>query len=473
MGPRVFWSASATLLVLSGLSFGVANAAATTQPSDDSNAQLRKEVEDLKAKVSDLEARQDDSAAVDKQIVNDADQHSEFLTSINYESGYDPTVGFVLRSDDGQFSLHPGLLFDFRNMTSYRERTPANGAGEVNQPGYTTQNGFDMTRARLTFDGRFTDAINYFIQFQADQGQAFSLLDAWWVYHLPNNSPFSVKVGQFKDPVWHERLISEATLMAVDRSMVEYLLGGGEGSRVQGVSLMYDQGRLRSQLAFHDGFNSINTKFFDSGGDGSGVGGEAGVTPDNFGASTRTEFLVWGDRSAESDPYRHYDHGFTALDDKQNYVIAGFGMDFTQAGANDLIAHTADIQFDSPSGLSFYAAYYGAYRDIQTNQGVTPGYYYDPGFLVQAAYLVTPKIEPFVRYDYTYIPLNSTTGLNTGEVQEITVGANYYLYKQNAKFTLDAVWLPDGSPADSDALGILKDSGHNEFVLRCQFQLAL
>jgi hypothetical protein len=462
--------ASSTLFVASA---ALANQAPTSQPSAPvSDAQLRQELEDLKAKVADLEARQEDQTAIDQQIINDADQHSQLLTSINNESGYVPSVGFVLQSEDGDFSLRPGLLVDFRNMTSYREKTPANGEGEVAQPGYTTQNGFDVTRLRLTFDGKFTEAINYFIQFQADQGQAFSLFDAWAVYHFPNESPFSVKIGQFKDPVWHERLLSEATLMAVDRSMVEYLLGGGQGSRVQGVSLMYDQDRVRAQLAMHDGFNSINTKFFASGGDGAGVGGESGVTPDNFGVSSRGEFLALGNRNKDFDPFRHYDHGFTAMDDKQNYVVVGGGFDFTQAGANDLIAHTADIQFDNPSGLSFYGAYYGTYRDIQTNQGLAPGFYYDPGFIVQAAYLMG-KIEPFVRYDYTYIPQDSTPGLNTGKVEEITIGANYYFYKQNAKLTLDADYLPDGSPADSDALGILKDSGHNEFLLRCQFQLAI
>ena len=61
------------------------------------------------------------------------------------------------------------------------------------------------------------------------------------------------------------------------------------------------------------------------------------------------------------------------------------------------------------------------------------------------AYLVTPTIEPFVRYDYTYLSRGATTGLFTGEAQEITLGANYYLYKQNVKFTLDASYLPDGA----------------------------
>ena len=41
------------------------------------------------------------------------------------------------------------------------------------------------------------------------------------------------------------------------------------------------------------------------------------------------------------------------------------------------------------------------------------------------------------------------------------------------KEPLDASWLPEGSPTDATALGILKDTGRNEFVLRAQFQLAL
>jgi hypothetical protein len=58
-------------------------------------------------------------------------------------------------------------------------------------------------------------------------------------------------------------------------------------------------------------------------------------------------------------------------------------------------------------------------------------------------------------------------------VEEFTIGANYYIYKQNAKFTLDASWLPEGSPTDATALGILKDTGRNELILRAQFQLAM
>jgi hypothetical protein len=135
--------------------------------------------------------------------------------------------------------------------------------------------------------------------------------------------------------------------------------------------------------------------------------------------------------------------------------------------------HTVDAQYDTTCGFSAYAAYLGSYRNLNRNEGVKQGFYYTPGFLFEMAYLVTPKFEPFVRYDYTYLPLGSETNLTTGEVQEVTVGANYYLFKHNVKFTLDGSWLPQGAPSDADALGILKNSGNNEFVVRAQFQLAI
>jgi hypothetical protein len=453
-----------------------ADAPATTQPAsvEPDNADLRQEIDALNAKVNRLEARLPESSDTTQpaiQIQNQIQQPGLFSTT-DFATGYDPMLGFVIRSDNGEFSLHPGAVLDFRYMANYREKIPTGGGGETDSTGYSTENGFNIVRARLTLDGNFTKDVTYFIQLQDDEGTSPGLLDAYWVYHF-TDSPFAVKVGQFKDPIWHERNLSEATLLAVDRSLAEYLLGGGQTSRVQGVSLMYDQDQFRAQAVFHDGFNSLNSKFYDQGGLGAGVGGGAGVTPTNFGVSGRAEYMVIGDRTSDFNPFMEYDHGFTALGDRQDILVLGAGGDYSQAGSNGVIFHTADAQYDTADGFSAYGAYLGSYRDLPSNQGVTPGIYYDPGFVAQAGYLVTPQIEPFARYDYTYLNDAHAEGLSTGEAQEITVGANYYLHKQNVKFTLDASWLPNGAPSDSDALGILKDSGHNEYVLRFQFQLAL
>jgi len=445
------------------------------------NSALSSKLEALENKVDKLEANQQKTkVAIDSEIQTiqrDADARSQLLSyNVPLTSGYDPTAGFIIRSEDGAFSLRPGLVLDIRNDTTYRQSIPKGGGGEVARTGDDTQNGFDLTRVRLTLAGNYTEALNYFIQFQDDQGTSFGLLDAFLTYQLGANSPFYFKVGQFKDPLWHERNLSEANLLAVDRSLVESLLGGGQTSRVQGAAILYDHDRLRLQGVIHDGFNSLNTKFYDSGGLGAGVGGGAGVTPTNFGVTGRAEYLVLGTRSADSHPFHQYDSGFTSLGNKQDLLVAGAGADYSEAGANSVFFHTADVQYNNTTGFAFYAAYLGTYRDLNSNQGVARGNYYDPGFLIQAAYLVTDRLEPFVRYDYTYLAGKSeaaSLGVKDHAVQEITIGANYYLYLQNLKFTLDGSWLPDGAPSDTDALGVLKDSGNNEFLLRAQFQLAL
>jgi hypothetical protein len=450
---------------------------------DPSPAQMLEQIQQLQAKVERLEANQggrstnqsttaapaeNSSAAVQA----DAEHRGQFLDESNpFTAGWDGKQ-FILRSENGDFTMHPGVVLDVRNMTTFRQSIPVRGGGETNSTGYDIQNGFDLTRLRLTLDGTIAHNIGYYFQVSADQGAALSLLDAYATYRF-DNSPFSIKVGQFKDPIFHERNLSEARLMAVDRSLVESLLGGGQTSRVQGVSLIYDKDRFRGQAVFHDGFDSINTKFFDAGGLGAGIGGGAGVTPTNFGASARAEYLVLGERSGDLHPFANYDGGFTSLGYHQNILVAGAGADFSQASSNNVIFHTVDLQYNIANGLSVYAAYLGAYRDLHTNQGVAPAASYDPGFELQVAYLFVQKIEPFARYDYTHLDPASVTGLASHVAQEITVGVNYYLYKQNVKVTLDGSYLPNGAPTDTDALGILRDSSNNEFVLRGQFQLAI
>ena len=120
--------------------------------------------------------------------------------------------------------------------------------------------------------------------------------------------------------------------MTADRSLLEYFLGGGQGSRIQGRGT-----HLRSAAGFalrwvaHDGLNSQNTRFFDAGGDGAGVGGESGVTPTDFGFSGRTEYMLIGDRTSQFNPYNEYEQ-FTALHAKQDILVVGGGADYSQAG---------------------------------------------------------------------------------------------------------------------------------------------
>jgi hypothetical protein len=443
---------------------------------DPTTQEVLDQLHQLQAKVDRLEAKQaagpTTSPIIFRTNTSNAGAGVNDVVS-GITGGWDGTR-FTLSSEDGNFTFHPGALLDIRDMTSFRERIGAKGGGEVAATGYDTQNGIDLSRARFIADGTLFHQAGYFIQVSADQGASLTLLDAVGSYRF-GNSPFSVKAGQFKDPVWHERNLSEANLLAVDRSLTEAFLAGGQGSRIQGAAVTYDQDRTRAQIVAHDGFNSQNTKFFDAGGVGAGVGGESGVTPTDFGFSGRAEYMIIGTRTDSFNPFNEYEQ-FTSLHAKQDILVAGGGADYTQASSNDLIAHSVDLQYNSVCGLALYGAYLGTYRSIHANQGVPAGHYYDSGFLLQAAYIIGQHFEPFVRYDWTKFDPGSTravTGLNSHLLQELTVGANYYVYGQKLKLTVDGSWLPNGSPADSDALGVLRDSGRYEFVLRTQLQVGI
>jgi hypothetical protein len=57
-------------------------------------------------------------------------------------------------------------------------------------------------------------------------------------------------------------------------------------------------------------------------------------------------------------------------------------------------------------------------------------------------------------------------------IHEIAIGANYYFYKHNVKFTIDGTWLPNGSPSSQTGLGVVAGDD-NQFILRAQMQLYL
>ncbi len=501
-GRQTTWAATVVAAGVLSLAAGTAGAQVAMPPPAPDAATLQDQIRRLQAQVDRLEAKDAARPAAVPAGPTPADAGGTPSPLSQHRGDTDPIDSFkpargataapegtsfidagwngnqfTLRSSDGNFTLHPGVIVDLRDMTSYRDQVPAKGGGsEVTKSGDDTQNGFDVTRLRLLFDGTLFHQVSYLVQFSADQGSSLSLLDAAASYRI-GDGPVTLKVGQFKDPVWHERNLSEANLLAVDRPLVEQFLGAGQGSRVQGGAVTFDGGPTRAQLVAHDGFNSINSKFFDAGGVTTGVGGAAGVAPDNYGFSTRVEYMLIGHRTDTVNPYAEYDQ-FTSLHDTQDILVVGGGADYTQAGANDVILHSADLQYNQVGGFSAFASYYGTYRKILTTaDGISPaGYYYDLGYSAQVAYLIDQRLEPFARYDYVHFDPTSTlqvTGLKTHALQEITVGANYYLYGQKLKLTADANFLPNGSPADADAAGVLKDSGNNEFVFRAQVQLAI
>jgi hypothetical protein len=342
---------------------------------------------------------------------------------------------FILQSDDGRFSLTPNFQFQFRYIANLDDKTSAGGS--------SSQDGFEVRRAKFGFGGNiFSKDLTYNLVFSANRNSgAVSLEEGWARYKIADQ--WSVRGGLFKDPLSHEQQLSSKKLLAVDRSLLNEILIGGDDF-VEGVGLLYgdENNPLHAEFTFTDGSQSHSTDFRNTG--------------SNFGLAARAEYIFTGDWGSYDD--------FTALNNKRDLVVLGGGADITQNGSDNVLLHTVDAQYELTNGWCFYAAYVGRYTDSDG------GGRYDGGVLAQASYLLNKNWEIFGRYDFIRLDHASIPGGTNNNVHEITAGANYYLEGHNAKFTLDAVYLPNGAPSDQTGIGILATDGF-EIVLRGQFQL--
>lgn len=425
--------------------------AAAAWAAEPTQAELR--IKELEQKVAALEAQQssskDLSATVDS-VLRDAEKRSQLLaTSGDMSAGYDN--GFFIRAGDN-WVLRPGAQLQFRYVANWRE--------DVAQGGGTTddeiESGFEVARMKLMLEGTaVTRDLTYLFQWETDsEGGGMFLEDAWarWMF----SDQWGVRMGQFKDPVHHEELTRSGRQLAVDRSLVNELLGGGVTGWTQGASLIYGgyakDNPVNVEVALTDGLGEQNTNFTDHRFD--------------FGVAGRFEYKAMGD-------WRSY-RDFTAAGNKEDLLVIGVGGDWSQSGDGDVFLGTVDVQYENSGGLGVYGAVLVDNVDEQFTGGDSTT---DWGALVQAGYLLNPSVELFGRYDIASFDQNQTTDEDT--FHEITVGMNYFLGTDGsalhrAKFTVDVSWLPNGSPRAISGIGVLdnNDAG-NEIVIRGQFQLLI
>src|SRR5205085_6399391 len=131
----------------------------------------------------------------------------------------------------------------------------------------------------------FTPDLQYWFQFAVDRHNGTPALEQAYVQYHFAGTPFSLKAGQFKDPLDHEQLVSTRNTVAPDRTLVNDQFANAEAF-VQGVDLLLgDGGPLRAQAAFTDGLKSGNTSFQDY--------PTTGI-PADWGAAARVEYKLFG-----------------------------------------------------------------------------------------------------------------------------------------------------------------------------------
>ena len=447
-----------TVSALLAAAFGLcATSAWADQPGQ---ADLQQQVQQLQQQVKELQAQRanpsftakDVDATVDS-VLHDSARRSQLLAETGGFYGGWMDDQFTIQSADGNYSMHPGIHFQFRNNTNYNQNGGSGGSDN-------TDNGFEVRNLRFSLDGTaITKNLYYNFVWNTDRTNG-SLIneEAYVQYKFADN--FAVKVGQFKEYIYHEQTVSDKRQLAVDRSLLNLILNGtgspnGTGiSYVQGVDLLWDNNsNLRADVAFTDGYNSRNTNFQDP--------------PTNsfdFGVQGRIEWLVFGSS------FKGYNQ-FSSMGNKAgDFLVIGAGGDWSQRDSLNSYHHNVDAQWNS-GPLAVYAAYVGLYTDPGNNGSSG----YDYGFLLQAGYMINTQWEVFGRYDYTHLDGTNSAVAHGSEdtFHEITVGLNYYLHGQNAKITLDAGWLPNGSPHTFNAIGVLANDGDNQYFVRAQFQLIL
>jgi hypothetical protein len=431
-----------TISALMAATLGMgATAAWAEQPSQ---ADLQKQIEQLQSQVKDLQTQRatpsfnaGDVDATVSSVLTDANRRSQLLAESGGFLGGWQDGGFHIMSADRNYDLQPYFQFQFRSVTNL---------GDFGDDESSVDDGFEIRRMKFGFKGHaITPRLKYDFRWATDRASGTPTLENAFVqYQFADNLAF--KVGQWKDNVWHEETLSSGRQLAVERSLVNELLGGGLTDYVQGVSLIYDAEAIRAELAYHDGANSDNTSFRDAG--------------SNFGVSGRVDFKVMGD-------WKSYDD-FSAMNNKKDLLVIGGGADLTQIGDTNVLFHTVDAQFETgPIGL--YGAYVARYVDTGDDGGDDS---YDWGFLVQAGFMLNTNWELFGRYDMTTFEDDQANGEDT--VHEITAGVNYYLKGHAAKVTIDVTWLPSGSPTGVSGAGIIgQTDDDDQFLIRGQFQLLL
>jgi hypothetical protein len=447
-------------LALLATAVGTLGALGATTRAADSAAQpsaqdLKRQIQALQEKVDAMEARQQahnarDVDATVQRVLSDANQRSQFLASDTpFLAGWKGGK-FIIQSEDGNFSISPGIQFQFRYVNSWRDDGKNSGHSD-------TQSGFEFRRARIGFAGNvFTKDLTYSILLTNNRDTGAVSLDEWWARYkfAPE---WSVRAGQFKDPVSHEQMSSSKTFLAVDESLLSSTFLPGK-DKVQGINLLYGSSKnpLAGSVAFTDGASSLNTDFRDD----PSAPGVAQTRPD-YGLAGRVEYKLFGDWKNYSD--------FTALGMKNNLFVIGGGTSYSEVSSQQRVIYTADASYKMTNGLALYGALIGRY----THDGGAGDDANDWGGLAQAAYLLDGKRwEVFGRYDYLDLDSASVSPGAERNIHELTGGVNYYFRGHAAKFTLDATYLPNGAPANQTGLGILATS-KDEVVLRAQFQLLL
>ena len=306
VGKRAALAGAVAMAVATMRSATFAAAPAATQPSI---SDLMQKINDLQNQVQQMKEQQTQRATLSQKAVDDtvtrvlqdADKRSQLLQVEGFTGGWDHNR-FFLGTADGNYLLRPWIHLQIRDGTAFRNHEKADGEDD-------TQNGFELRRARLGFDGNaFSPDFTYQIDWATYRGNSTAtvtnagtnvgtvsqgngglpVLEEAWVRYNFHDTPWSIRAGQMHDPLDHESIIG-SKFRAPEISLTGDIFANTD-TFTQAATIIYDpQQTWRFEGGLNDGIRAANTNFED--------------TPNNgiqydWGLAGRAEYKVmgrWGD----------------------------------------------------------------------------------------------------------------------------------------------------------------------------------
>lgn len=484
---------------LTGVAPGQA-ASQETQPTDQIRslqqqvAQLREanqQLQSLRGEVAQLRAGQDSHwlnerrAEEVKSLIREVLADAETRASLKGDAitaGYDGKK-FVLASEDGSFKMNIVGQIQIRYLANFRDNTGSTNAdGELAAPaGDDFKSGFEIRRTKLEFAGHIGDPkISYAIQLAVSRTSNSVSADKITIgYKLADN--VKIWAGEDKAPFMREELTSSKRQLAVERSVFneEFTL-----DKVQGLGLKIKAGdAIKIHTMINDGYHSGDggTSVFLTQEDNDGVNtGTRSTTKRHFEDATDIAFTTRIDAKLAGDWKQMKDFTSWAGEAFAAFIGAAFHYEIGETGDsfanNNFWAWTVDGSIEV-NGFNFFAAAAGQHAEL--DDSITAEEFDRIGFLVQGGFNIPlnagNSIEPFARFEW--IDYDGTADTDDpgrdDKLSMITFGANYYMKKHKAKFTLDVVVALDNVRSRHTGLGVLRDAPgeDGQVVVRSQFQL--
>jgi hypothetical protein len=439
--------------------------AGTVCADDPTPQQLEQRIEQLRQQLEQLKGAQATNgssfpvvaagafAGPSSEVLRDAERRAAAPLWLMQDGAPPLVVGhdgkqFMLSDRDGKFLLVPNVQVQFRNVSNFNNED-GDSFGDF-------ENGSEVRRLKIGLKGHaYTKALKYDFKFVFNRDGGAAGLENAFIDYVPEEllgrQNLGVRVGQFKDMTFIEESVSSSKQTAVDRSLVNESIGGGNTDYIQAVGAMYKGDRLRGGLFLTDGANSDNTPWQSEMWD--------------YGAAGRVDLILTGDADSVLED-------FSALDTEENSARIGGGFHWSAVGDTRVLWHGIDGQYETDAGLSLLAAYFGRWSETDGADDAL-----DMGGLLQVSQSIGDSgWEPFVRYDFIIFEDDVVLGTDSQDVfHEFTAGVNKYFKGHKLKVTIDAVYLPNGNPGSNTGIGLRPSDGEfdDQLAIRGQLQLLL